>query len=282
MRRCLFIRDVISILKDDAGNLTLMGKLAYAALVIIITSIVFRIVRRAIIKALKYRGLSSDGKIKTMQQILLNVIGALAVFIAMVLVLDVFGINTTSLIATAGIGGVAIGFGAQYVVRDVISGMIILGEDQYRVGDYVCIEGVSGIVEDVGLRLTKVRDFAGDLHIIQNGNIKIVTNKSKGPLRAMVDIYLPHQTDIKNATEIIEAACIKVKDKHSSIIDGPSLLGITDFGEYDMKLTIRAMVNDLRHWEVERELRRTILEDLVAAGIELPAFVVVEGGANEV
>lgn len=270
-----------SIIINEQGNLNIIGKLFYAALVIIIASILVGLIKRAINRALKYRGLQSDSKIKTFQQILTKIIYVFAYFIAIVLILDRFGINTNSILATAGIGGVAIGFGAQYVVRDVISGMIILAEDQYRVGDYVSIEGVSGIIEDVGLRLTKVRDFTGELHIIQNGNIKIVTNKSRGPQRAWVQVYLPHSTDIKAVTSIIEGACEKVKEKYPSITDGPSLLGITDFGEYDMVMSIKAMVEDLKHWEVERELRKTILEDLVAEGIELPAFVVVEGGAKD-
>lgn len=272
--------NIRNVIVNDNGTLSILGKFIYAVVVIAITSILIGLIKRAINKALKYRGLHSDSKIKTFQQIVTKIIYVFAYFIASLLILDKFGINTNSILATAGIGGVAIGFGAQYVVRDVISGMIILAEDQYRVGDYVSIEGVSGIIEDVGLRLTKVRDFTGELHIIQNGNIKIVTNKSRGPQRAWVQVYLPHNTDLDMTTGIIEKACAKVKEKYPSITEGPSLLGITDFGEYDMVMSIKAMVEDLKHWEVERELRRIILEDLVAEGVELPAFVVVEGGAN--
>lgn len=275
--------EIRNVIVNEHGNLSIIGKFIYAAAIIIIASVLVGLIKRALNKALKYRGLQSDSKIRTFQQILIKIIYVFAYFVAIMLILDKFGINTNSILATAGIGGVAIGFGAQYVVRDVISGMIILAEDQYRVGDYVKIEGVSGIIEDVGLRLTKVRDFTGELHIIQNGNIKIVTNKSRGPQRAWVQVYLPHSTDLDATTDVIEKACAKVKEKFPSITDGPSLLGITDFGEYDMVMSIRAMVDDLKHWEVERELRKVILEDLVAEGIELPAFVVVEGGAkNEV
>ncbi|WP_337960997.1 mechanosensitive ion channel family protein [Caloramator sp. mosi_1] len=121
----------------------------------------------------------------------------------------IFDIKTV--IAVTGVAGVAIGFGAQNLVKDIISGVFILFEDQFAVGDYVVIDGLSGFVETIGIRVTKLRDFSGDLHIIPNGTISKVTNKTRGNMRALVDVDIAYEEDIDHAISVIKEVCEEVK-----------------------------------------------------------------------
>src|SRR5690606_35032709 len=153
-------------------------------------------------------------------------------FIGTVIILDMFNINTSSILATAGIGGLAIGFGAQSLVKDVITGFFILFEDQFSVGDYVKIDSYEGIVEELGVRVTKLRDFSGELHIIPNGNINTVTNKARGAMRALVKVSIAYEEDIDRAIKILDGVCNRLKQSNKSIEEGPTILGVSDLGEY--------------------------------------------------
>ncbi|MDO5718339.1 MAG: mechanosensitive ion channel family protein [Tissierellia bacterium] len=267
---------------NDMGSLTFIGKLTFTLIVIVITFILVKIVKKALSKALKISKVKNEGKLVTMNQILVKLLYVIAYFIAIVLILDTFGVNTGAILATAGIGGVAIGFGAQYIVRDIISGMVILMEDQFNVGDLVTIDGATGYVEEVGLRLTKLRDFTGDIHIIQNGNIKVVSNKSRGPQRAWVNIYLPHDSEYKKVFNIMKQVCDDVKKKYPDITEGPTVVGITDICEYDMKMSIKAMADVETYLDIEREIRKDLLIRFVEEGVELPKVIAESGGNNEV
>ncbi len=123
-----------------------------------------------------------------------------------------FNISTTSLLATAGIGGLAIGFGAQSLVKDIITGFFILLEDQYSVGgDYIQTGSYDGVVEELGLRVTKLRAFSGELHIIPNSNIQIVTNKTRGAMRALVKVSIAYEEDIDKAIKVLQQTCDEIK-----------------------------------------------------------------------
>src|SRR5699024_6993326 len=136
---------------------------------------------------------ADEKKINTLSTVLKNIIKYIFYFIGLVMVLDMFNISTSSILATAGIGGLAIGFGAQSLVKDIITGFFILFEDQFSVGDYVKIGEYEGIVEELGVRVTKIRDFSGELHIIPNSNIGAVTNRTRGAMRALVKVSVAYE-----------------------------------------------------------------------------------------
>jgi small conductance mechanosensitive channel len=164
----------------------------------------------------------------------------------------------TSILAVAGIGSLAIGFGAQNLVKDVISGFFVIFEDQFGVGDYITINNFSGLVEEVGLRTSKIRDFSGDLHIIPNGEIKTVTNHTRGSMRALVNVGVPYEEDVDKITNVLKQICEDIKKSRNDIIDGPSVLGITDFQDSQVLITIVAKTEPMKQWEVEREIRYRI------------------------
>lgn len=188
-------------------------------------------------------------------------------------VLDQLGVNVAPLVASAGVVGVALGFGAQSLVKDFLSGMFMLVENQYGVGDNVQIGDISGTVEHMTMRITTVRDIDGTLWYIRNGDIDKVGNQSDVYSVARLEIPLSLFTDPAQAGKIIEAACAAgVKDPaiSDSIIGAPEVLGMSAFN--DDYLTYRVTVTTMpgAQWKVTRFLNEQVLEALQAAGAILP------------
>ncbi|MBS4026183.1 MAG: mechanosensitive ion channel family protein, partial [Clostridia bacterium] len=212
----------------------------------------------------------SDKRLTTLTDILKKVVKYILIFIGIVISLELFGINTTSIIATAGIGGIAIGFGAQSLVKDIISGFFILMEDQYAVGDHIRVNSKEGIVEELGVRITKIRAFSGDLYIIPNGSITMVDNMTRGAMRALVRISIAYEEDVDRAIEVMDRVGKMVASENSNIIDGPTVLGITEFGASEVIINMVAKTKPMEQWAVERELRKRIKQEFNKEGIEIP------------
>lgn len=264
-----------ALFEDENGNTSILGKLIKIVIVFLLAKLAIKIVNTIIDKSIERRKKFKIGydekKSNTLATILKNISKYVFYFISIVIVLDLFGIKTTSILATAGIGGLAIGFGAQNLVKDVITGFFILFEDQFSVGDYVKIGEFEGIVEEMGIRVTKIRDFSGDLHIIPNSSIQAVTNMSNGAMRAKVDVSIAYEEDIDRVIKVLENICEEVKIQYDSIIlDGPNVLGVTKFGEYDIVLTIIAKTKPMEQWGIERELRKRIKDAFEEEDIEIP------------
>jgi small conductance mechanosensitive channel len=188
-------------------------------------------------------------------------------------IFEAVGFDVTTVIAVTSIAGVAIGFGAQNLVKDIITGFFILFEDQFAVGDYIVIEGMSGIVEVLGLRITKIRDFSGDVHIIPNGSITKVTNKSRGNMRALVEFQIAYEEDIDNAIKVINRVNDQIKKDFKQIVDGPEVIGVTDLGDFGVTIRVIAKTKPMEQWGVEVELRKRIKNALSNAGISIPAWM---------
>lgn len=271
-------------LKTDEGSLNLFGKAASIIVIFIAIFIITRVVNHIVDKTMNNRRLSklqiNDRRMNTLSAILKKIVKYTMVFIGIAVSLDLFNINTTSLIATAGIGGLAIGFGAQSLVKDIITGFFILLEDQYAVGDYVKIGGLEGIVEELGVRVTKLRDFTGELHIIPNSNVQIVTNRTRGAMRALVKISIAYEEDIERAIKVLEKVSEDLAKSNENIIEGPTVLGVTEFGGSDVVLTVVAKTKPMEQWAVERAMRKAIKEAFNREDIEIPysKIVVVDGG----
>lgn len=209
-------------------------------------------------------------KVQTLSPLLKQVWRYLVLFLAALLILDQFNIKLTPILATAGVAGVAIGFGAQRLVRDLITGFFLLLEDQYSVGDYITVGAFSGIVEELGLRVTRLRDFNGDLHIIPNGNIDNVTNHARGDSRAWVDVGVPYEEDLERVIAILQKLSAELAKKIPGITEGPEVLGVVELNPSQAVIRIQARANPLLHWQVEREIRRAVKNRLHQEGISWP------------
>lgn len=249
------------------------GMVVKAVIIIVFGRISILLLNSFIMKFLRlYPRLRQDeSKASTLSGILKSLVKYTVYVIVIISVLNVFNIPTAPLLATAGLGGIAIGFGAQSLVKDVFTGFFILFEDQYGVGDYVTIGSMTGTVEDIGLRITKLRSFNGDLHIIPNGEVKTVTNHSRGDSLAVVDVGIAYEMDAQKALVVLrEVAERYFKDAPEAIVEKPEVLGINKFSESEVVIRMIARTKPLMHWKVERELRKQILEAFKTQNIKIP------------
>lgn len=260
--------------KNESGGLNALGKLIKILLILFLIRILITVAYMVIDKAFEKRKTHisdrDERKLNTLAAVFKNMIKYVFYFIGIVMILDMFNINTTSILATAGIGGLAIGFGAQSLVKDIITGFFILFENQFSVGDYVKIGDYEGVVEELGVRVTKLRAFSGELHIIPNSNIETVTNRARGNMRALVAVTVAYEEDMDRVNQVLNQVCEKLRTGNDSIKEGPSVIGISNLGEYGMDFTIIARTEPMQQWAVEREIRKEVKLALDRENIEIP------------
>lgn len=193
--------------------------------------------------------------------------------IAAMMALAEFGVNLGPLIASAGIVGVALGFGAQSLVKDFLSGVFMLVEDQFGVGDIVDLGDAAGVVEEVKLRTTKIRDINGTLWHIPNGEIRRVANKSQEWARAVLDIEVSYDTDLGHASEVIKRIADEVWEEQipeATILEEPEIWGVEELGASGISIRLVVKVDPSEQWTTARILRRRIKDAFDAEGIEIP------------
>jgi small-conductance mechanosensitive channel len=190
--------------------------------------------------------------------------------IAILMIVREFKVDTGPLLTGAGILGLAVGFGAQSLVKDVISGFFILFEDQYGVGDSVRIGDMEGVVEHMTLRVTILRNFEGHVHLIPNGSVSSLTVTTRDWARAVVDITVPHNVEIGNLFRVLETTGTRLLDEQKgSVLDKPQILGIEKLSEVGAIVRLAVKTPPTQKAVVSREWRRFILEALDREGIEL-------------
>jgi small conductance mechanosensitive channel len=197
--------------------------------------------------------------------------------VAVLLVLGEFGMNLAPLLAGAGVAGVALGFGAQSLVKDFLSGFFILLEQQFGVGQVITLntEGgtVEGKVESMSLRVTALRAFDGTLHVVPNGNILLVGNQTRGWARAIVDVSVDYEEDLATIRELLDELFDELRDDEDlrgGLFSGPEVLGIERLGDQEVVLRVVAQTKPSRRPDMERELRRRIKERFDARGVRVP------------
>src|SRR5690625_4738534 len=172
------------------------------------------------------RGKVKEGRAAVLERLMLSILSYTLGFIVIVVIFGIFGLTIGGLIAGAGVVGLAIGFGAQGLVSDIVSGFFLLAEKWSDVGDYVITSGVDGVVEEIGLRTTQIRDYDGFLHFIPNRNIENLSNYSRGEMRALVDISIAYNHNADEAIRIAKQVCQTRATEDDSIVEGPNVDGI--------------------------------------------------------
>ena len=210
---------------------------------------------------------------KTLGVLFKSIASAVVGAVTLMMLLGEFDINLGPLIAGAGILGVAIGFGAQSLVRDLLSGIFMLIEDQYGVGDVIDAGDATGTVESVGLRTTKIRDRHGTLWHIPNGEIRRVGNMSQLWAKAILDIDVAYDTDLDLAMETMKTAADAVWDEQleaATIVEEPVISGVQNFGADAITIRLSVKTEPAEQWSTGRVLRKRIKEAFDEAGIEIP------------
>ncbi|ADJ48545.1 small conductance mechanosensitive ion channel, MscS family [Amycolatopsis mediterranei S699] len=206
-----------------------------------------------------------------------SVLKSMATFLvyglAFILVLGELGIDLGPIIASAGIIGVAIGFGAQNLVKDFLSGIFMMVEDQYGVGDVVDVGEASGTVESVGLRITTLRDVKGTVWYVRNGEVLRVGNSSQGFAVALVDVPLGYTADVERAATVLAAAASTATESDAlkdNILEPPEMLGVESVTPEGLQLRLTVKVRPGKQWAVQRALRAQLLAALEEAGFDPP------------
>ena len=204
-------------------------------------------------------------RVETLGKNLYTVIRFIIGFIIVMIILDMLGINTRSIIATAGIGGVAIAFGAQTLVKDIVTGIFIIVDDTYRVGDWIIAGGVEGTVETLGIRQTQIRDYDGSLHTIPNSQIGTVQNLNSGPIRFECNIYLSYEVTFQEVLDIVESVSKRLKeekDLSKYIIEDVSLFGIMELKENSYLAKTTGVAVPGYQWALARRERKLIIDEI--------------------
>ncbi len=201
-------------------------------------------------------------------------LGAVAIaVIAAMLVMNELGISIAPILATAGVAGIAIGFGAQSLVRDYFAGFFLLLEDQIRQGDVVQVAGIGGQVEEVTLRYVRLRDFDGHVHFVPNGEIKIVTNRTRDYAQTVIDAGIAYRENVDEALDVMRAVGRALRADSAwapRILDDIEIVGVERWADSAVVLRCRFRVVPIQQWNVRREYLRRLKAAFDLRGIEIP------------
>lgn len=209
----------------------------------------------------------------TLSRVLITTGQVFVIFIAAFIILSELGIDIAPVLAGAGVVGIAIGFGAQSLIKDIIGGFLIVMENQYRVGDVVTLAGVSGLVEEVNLRRTVLRDLDGIVHVVPNGEIRVASNFTKEWSRVNLNISVSYGTDLDHATAVINRVCKEMGEEPEwapLILKTPQVLRVDKLGDSGIELKVLGDTKPIRQWDVMGEIRKRIKKAFDEEGIEIP------------
>ncbi len=248
------------------------------ALIIVLTLIalkIAKIVSNRIFSVFLKRDTEGEFKKRadTLSSLLRYVFGISIFITAAIMVLGEFGIEVGPILAAAGVVGVALGFGSQHLVQDIISGFFILLEDEIRVGDVVQIGGKGGIVESVDLRMTVLRDLSGNVHYVRNGLIDVVTNMTKDYSRFVFDIGVAYREDVDEVIKVIKAVDEDLRsdpDYKSDILEPIEILGLDKFADSAVIIKARTKTKPIKQWGIGREFNRRLKRAFDENNIEIP------------
>lgn len=209
----------------------------------------------------------------TLTHIVRDVVRIVVVFAGVMMILSEVGIDLKPLLAAAGLGGLAIGFGAQSLVKDVISGFFILLENSVRVGDVVEIAGVSGLVEEIELRTIKLRDLSGNVHVVPNGVIDKVKNMTREYSFYVFNIGVAYRENVDEVMEVLQEIAAELRRDPQfteDILEPLEMLGVDEFADSAVIIKCRIKTKPIKQWRIGREMNRRIKKTFDAKGIEIP------------
>ena len=248
---------------------------------IIIILLVGRFVNRMTTRALNHMLLEREHsplkfnprRARTLGKLVGNIIAYAVNFIMIMMVLNQFGFNLAPLLAGAGVIGLAIGFGAQSLVKDVITGFFIIFEDQFAVGDVVQIGANKGTVEEIGIRVTRIRSWTGEVHIIPNGTVAQVTNFSVHNSKAVLDITIAYDSDMEKAIALIEETLKKGYEGNDNMVKEPEVLGVQTMSATEVVIRVIAECKPNAQQSVTREMNALIKKTFDEKGLKFKSQV---------
>jgi small conductance mechanosensitive channel len=218
--------------------------------------------------------LDEQARIETLARVFRNTASIVIVVVAGTLILSALGISIAPILATAGVAGIAVGFGAQSLIKDFFNGFFILLDDEVREGDVIEVAGIGGLVEEVTLRYVRLRDMDGHVHYVPNGEIKIVTNRTRGYATPVLDIGVAYREKVDDVLEVMRdtAAALRAdpawKDR---IVEDLEVIGVERWADSAIVLRVRfKVVPPIQQWNVKREYLKRLKQAFDERGIEIP------------
>ncbi len=262
--------------RDDGLRIVLIA-LGTVIVVRVVRIVLFRVQQRLEKSRLAVRGVGEAGRLTALFDVLNYLAVAVIVAVGAMSALSVLGVNTGALLASAGVLGFAVGFGAQTMVKDLLNGLFLLAEGQYTIGDEITVSGVTGVVERVTLRTTTLRATNGDIHIVPSGDVRLVTNKSKGWSQVAIDAGISYTTPVDRALEVLDLYSAEIaadQEIAGHLMETPSVAGVTAFQDHQYVARVTAKVlpsSDSK--PIERRMRRILRQVFEREGIETPVPV---------
>lgn len=252
-----------------------------ALIIVIFTFILTQIVCR-LQKHLHHRLVEREqeagrkGRLATLISVSMTTLNGIIVICGLISLLDALGINMTPILASLGVVGLAFSLGAQALIKDILAGMAILLENQFTIGEEIQVGAVRGVVEEISMRATRVREYNGRLNILPNSEVRVVANASRDWMRAIVDLNLPYSADLQKAVETLKSAanrCAEDGEIAPLLLDPPEVAGWNNLSDWAVQIRLSARTQPGKQYAVQIALRRYAVEALQQAGIPvaLPA-----------
>ena len=264
----------------DSNQLLILTKAGVRIVMIIMIAFVITFIARRLITKLKsyLKTKAEDNpeeskRVDTLARVFRYIATIVITVIAMIQILNEVGISIAPVLAAAGVVGVAIGFGAQSLVKDYFTGFVLLLENQVRQGDVVEVGSKSGFVEEVTLRYIKMRDYAGNVHYVPNGTITTVTNMSREFAFAVIDVAVAYRENIEQVMEIMETVGSTLREDEAcklKILDGMEMAGVDQLADSGVMIRCRFKVVPLAQWSIKREYFKRLKAAFDQKGIEIP------------
>ncbi len=248
-------------------NTTLIEQLIISTIVIFSTVILYYLIKRTTNKILK---LKKTKKQDTLKNFILNIVRFSMIVIDILVILEIFGYNTTTLIASLGVVGVVAGLAVKDILEDFIAGAGLVLDDTYNIGDWVTINNFKGEIIDVGMRNTRIKAYSGDVLIINNGSITQVINHSIENINVIVDVKVSFNEDQKKVEKVLKAYCLKMNEEIKELKKDIDYLGIEKINDSFLEYRIVAEVKNGTQFEVNRLINKTLKEQLDKNNIEIP------------
>jgi len=268
-----WLRDLMSVAEWKAAA----WSAGHVLIILILAWVTERLARRLIRTFRGYMARRASGdenrRVETLARVFHHIATVIIVLVAGMLVLGELGISVAPILATAGVAGVAIGFGAQSLIKDYFNGFFLLLEDQIRQGDVVEIAGKSGLVEEINLRHVRLRDYDGHVHFVPNGEIKIVSNLTRDHAYTVIDAGVAYRENADQALAVMRAVGAELRADpqwSAKIIDDIEVVGVERWDDSALVLRCRLKVEPLEQWNVRREFLKRLKAAFDARGIEIP------------
>lgn len=260
-------------LKDSGVSILIIIVIA-AAVYFVLRHLIPVIIKQTMAQRMKGKlGEEIKKRSNTLSSVLTKTSLIIIVIFALFTILPEFGINITAVLAGLGVIGIAVGFGAQTLIRDYLSGLFIILEDPYDIGDVVRVGGIAGLVEEIGLRRTILRDLDGIVHSVPNSEIKTASNFTKGYSRVNLNISVAYGEDLDHVINVINRVCMEMAEDpkwKADFVTTPQVLRVDNLGDSGIDIKILGDTKPIRQWDVMGELRLRLKRTFDADGIEIP------------